>query len=202
MYSVGYAGYYAMSLLTFSPAVLFVSLAAHAMQFGFLRYFEEGHIERVYGGGRKPLAARVPLVLQKEEEGEEGETPALTSDGDDGETEVEVETETETEEDDQSEEQRQDSNEKKKQTRTTRTRQRTFSTSSYDSMLQSHSRSSTSINSNGYNNKNNNNKDKVTLTTRHDLDNTWFRKDLLIFKNFDPFRLSPLSSFSPFFCPH
>lgn len=33
-------GYYGMSLIVASETVLFVSLAAHACQFGFLVYFE------------------------------------------------------------------------------------------------------------------------------------------------------------------
>ncbi|GAA5840346.1 hypothetical protein JCM11251_006701 [Rhodosporidiobolus azoricus] len=40
MYSVGYAGYYGLSLIVASPVVLFASLAAHAAQFGFLLWFE------------------------------------------------------------------------------------------------------------------------------------------------------------------
>jgi phosphatidylethanolamine N-methyltransferase len=62
MYSVGYAGYYGVSLLAASYPVLFVSLAAHAGQFAFLNFFENPHIERRYGV-RKLLAERTPVIL-------------------------------------------------------------------------------------------------------------------------------------------
>ncbi|GAB1527026.1 phosphatidylethanolamine N-methyltransferase [Rhizoctonia solani] len=40
VYSVGYAGYYGLSLIAGSYALFFVSLWAHAMQFGFLVWFD------------------------------------------------------------------------------------------------------------------------------------------------------------------
>ena len=48
MYSVGYAGYYGISLLAASYKVLFISIFAHAAQFAFLVLVESPHMERTY----------------------------------------------------------------------------------------------------------------------------------------------------------
>ena len=48
MYSVGYAGYYGISLMAASYKVLFISILAHAAQFAFLIWVENPHIEKTY----------------------------------------------------------------------------------------------------------------------------------------------------------
>ena len=48
MYSVGYAGYYGISLMAASYKVLFISIIAHAAQFAFLTWVENPHIEKTY----------------------------------------------------------------------------------------------------------------------------------------------------------
>jgi phosphatidylethanolamine N-methyltransferase len=57
MYSVGYAGYYGISLISNSYTVLFISLAAHAAQFIFLATVEEPHIKKIYGSGSPHLTS-------------------------------------------------------------------------------------------------------------------------------------------------
>ncbi|KAF2871374.1 phosphatidylethanolamine N-methyltransferas-like protein [Massariosphaeria phaeospora] len=48
MYSVGYAGYYGISMMAASYKVLFISIIAHAAQFAFLTLVENPHIEKTY----------------------------------------------------------------------------------------------------------------------------------------------------------
>ena len=48
MYSVGYAGFYGISLMAASYRVLFISIVAHAAQFAFLVLVENPHIEKTY----------------------------------------------------------------------------------------------------------------------------------------------------------
>ena len=48
MYSIGYIGYYGISLMAASQKVMFISIFAHAAQFAFLVVIEEPHIEKTY----------------------------------------------------------------------------------------------------------------------------------------------------------
>ncbi|KAI0011015.1 phosphatidylethanolamine N-methyltransferase [Xylariaceae sp. FL0662B] len=48
MYSIGYAGYYGISMMAASYTVLFISILAHAAQFAFLVLVENPHIEKTY----------------------------------------------------------------------------------------------------------------------------------------------------------
>jgi len=48
MYSIGYVGYYGISMMAASWNVFFISLAAHAAQMAFLYLVENPHIEKTY----------------------------------------------------------------------------------------------------------------------------------------------------------
>ncbi|KAI0160906.1 phosphatidylethanolamine N-methyltransferase [Hypoxylon sp. FL1284] len=48
MYSIGYAGYYGISVLAASYAVLLISIVAHAAQLAFLVLIEDPHIQKTY----------------------------------------------------------------------------------------------------------------------------------------------------------
>lgn len=54
MYSVGYAGYYGISLMAASYKVLFISIIAHAAQFAFLTFVENPHIDKTYNQPAPP----------------------------------------------------------------------------------------------------------------------------------------------------
>lgn len=64
MYSIGYAGYYGISMMAASYEVLFISIVAHIAQFVFLVTVENPHIEKTYNP--PPPRKRAPLRSQSD----------------------------------------------------------------------------------------------------------------------------------------
>lgn len=65
MYSLGYIGFYGISLLACSYTVLFVSILAHISQFIFLYVVEEPHINKIYNP-KSSLQVKSKIELAKE----------------------------------------------------------------------------------------------------------------------------------------
>jgi len=61
MYSIGYIGYYGMSLISRNYTILHVSLAAHLCQFLFLGFVENPHIDKIY----KSFTAEEPTLKKQ-----------------------------------------------------------------------------------------------------------------------------------------
>ncbi len=79
MYSIGYAGYYGISMMAASYDVLFISIIAHAAQFAFLAFVENPHIEKIYNPPppRMPTEASQPLGASSPQKAQTAsETPA------------------------------------------------------------------------------------------------------------------------------
>jgi phosphatidylethanolamine N-methyltransferase len=76
MYSVGYAGYYGISLMAASYKVLFISIIAHAAQFAFLIWVENPHIEKTYNPppSRRKLSESEPSDTMEHSTGHLTET--------------------------------------------------------------------------------------------------------------------------------
>ncbi|KXJ85523.1 phosphatidylethanolamine N-methyltransferase [Microdochium bolleyi] len=68
MYSIGYAGYYGISMMAASYSVLFISIIAHAAQFAFLVLVENPHIEKTYNP---------PAPRQRGESQSQGQLPSI-----------------------------------------------------------------------------------------------------------------------------
>ena len=80
MYSVGYAGYYGISLMAASYKVLFISIIAHAAQFAFLVWVENPHINKTYNAPTPRM--RLSNAHMEDEDlpaGQTNDAPPITS---------------------------------------------------------------------------------------------------------------------------
>lgn len=68
MYSVGYAGFYGISMMAASYKVLFISIIAHAAQLIFLATVESPHIERTYNAPPPPKRVEAESKLAPPQE--------------------------------------------------------------------------------------------------------------------------------------
>ncbi|KAB8627247.1 hypothetical protein FH972_026080 [Carpinus fangiana] len=81
MYSVGYAGFYGISLMAASYKVLFISIVGHVAQFVFLALVENPHIEKTYNPPppRKRQSDSSPPAFDKPDATLEFSTDSLLS---------------------------------------------------------------------------------------------------------------------------
>jgi phosphatidylethanolamine N-methyltransferase len=76
MYSIGYAGYYGISMMAASYDVLFISILAHAAQFAFLAIVENPHIEKTYNP--PPPRRRAESEVSTRSDGTNGEASSTS----------------------------------------------------------------------------------------------------------------------------
>lgn len=67
MYSIGYAGYYGISMMAASYSVLLISIVAHTAQFAFLVLVENPHIEKTYNPPAPRKRADIPAASESGE---------------------------------------------------------------------------------------------------------------------------------------